>query len=54
MSERVSYGSSELSNSRLPEEDSSDMDSDAYKEVSQIDIASQIFTSIRSSKSANK
>ena len=40
--------SSEPSISRLPEEDSSD------NEVSQIDIDSQISTSIRSSKSAKK
>ena len=45
--------SSEPSTSRLPKEDSSDMDSDS-DEVSQIDIASQISTSIRSSKSAEK
>ena len=44
--------SSEPSPSRLPEEDSSDMDSDSDNEVSQIDIDSQISTSIRSSKSA--
>ena len=43
---------SEPSTSRLPEEDSSDMDSDSDNEVSQIDIDSQISTSIRSSKSA--
>ena len=42
----------EPSISRLSEEDSSDMDSDFDNEVSQIDIASQISTSIRSSKSA--
>ena len=42
-----------LSTSRLPE-DSSDMDSDSDNEVSQIDIDSQISTSIRSSKSAKK
>ena len=46
--------SSEPSTSRLPEEDSSDMDSDSDNEVSQIDIDSQISTSIRSSKSAKK
>ena len=44
--------SSEPSTSRLPVEDSSDMDSDSDNEVSQIDIDSQISTSIRSSKSA--
>ena len=52
MSERVSYGISEPITSRLPEEDSSDMDSDSDNEVSQIDTDSQISTSIRSSKSA--
>ena len=41
--------SSESSTSRLQEEDYSDVDSD-----SQIDIESQISTSIRSSKSAKK
>ena len=46
--------SSEPSTSRLPEEDSSDMDSDSDNTVSQIDIESQISTSIRSSKSAKK
>ena len=46
--------SSEPSTSRLPEEDSSDMDSDSDNEVSQIDIDSQISTSVRSSKSAEK
>ena len=46
--------SSEPSTSRLPKEDSSDMDSDSDNEVSQIDIDSQISTSIRSSKSAKK
>ena len=46
--------SSELSTSRLPEEDSSYMDSDSDNEVSQIDIDSQISTSIRSSKSARQ
>ena len=46
--------SSEPSSSRLPEEDSSDMDSDSDNEVSQIDIGSQISTSIRSFKSAKK
>ena len=46
--------SSEPSTSRLPEEDSSDMDSDSDNEVSQIDIDSQISTPIRSSKSAKK
>ena len=46
--------SSEPSISRLPEEDSSDMDSDSDNEVPQIDFASQISTSIRSSKSAKK
>ena len=44
--------SSEPSTSRLPEEDSTDMDSDSVNEVSQINIDSQISTSIRSSKSA--
>ena len=34
--------SSEPSTSRLPEEDSSDMDSDSDNEVTQIDIDSQI------------
>ena len=48
MSERVSYGSSEPSTSRLPEEDSSDMDSDSDNEVLQIGFDSQISTSIRS------
>ena len=43
--------SSEPNTSRLPEEDSSDMDSDSDNEVSQIDIDSQISTSIRSSES---
>ena len=46
--------SSEPSTSRSPEEDSSDMDSDSDNEVSQIDIDTQISTSIRSSKSAKK
>ena len=46
--------SSEPSASRLPEEDSLDMDSDSDNEVSQIDINSQISTSVRSSKSAKK
>ena len=46
--------SSEPNTSRLPEEDSSNMDSDSDNEVSQIDIDSQISTSIRSSKSAKK
>ena len=46
--------SSEPSTSKLPEEDYSDMDSDFDNEVSQIDIDSQISTSIRSSKSAKK
>ena len=46
--------SSEPSTSRLPEEVSSDKDSDSDNEVSQTDIDSQISTSIRSSKSANK
>ena len=46
--------SSEPNTSRLPEEDSSDMDSDSDNEVSQIDIDSQISTSIRSSKSAKR
>ena len=46
--------SSEPSTSRLPEEDSSDKDSDSDNEVSQIDIDSQISTSIRSSKFAKK
>ena len=41
--------SSEPSTSRLPEEDSSDIDSDSDNEVSQIDIDSQISTSTRSS-----
>ena len=45
--------SSEPSTSRLPEEDSS-ADSDSDNEVSQIDIDSQISTSIRSSKSTKK
>ena len=48
----LAMASSEPSTSRLPEEDSSDMDSDSDNEVSQIDIDSQISTSIRSSKSA--
>ena len=46
--------SSEPSTARLPEESSSDMDSDSDNEVSEIDINSQISTSIRSSKSAKK
>ena len=46
--------SSEPSTSRLLKEDSSDMESDSENEVSQIDIDSQISTSIRSSKSAKK
>ena len=46
--------SSEPNTSRLPEEDSSDMESDSDNEVSQIDINNQISTSIRSSKSAKK
>ena len=46
--------SSEPSASRLPEEDSSAMDSDSDNEVLHIDIDSQISTSIRSSKSAKK
>ena len=46
--------SSEPSTSWLPEEDSSAMDSDSDNEVSQIDIGSQISTSIRSSKSSKK
>ena len=50
----LAMASSEPSTSRLPEEDSSDMDSDSDNEVSQIDIDSQISTSIRSSKSAKK
>ena len=45
MSEIVSLASSEPGSSRLPEEDSSDMDSDSDNEVSQIDIDSQISTS---------
>ena len=44
--------SSEPSPSRFPEEDSSVMNSDSDNEVSQIDIDSQISTSIRSSMSA--
>ena len=51
---RVAMTSSEQNTSRLPEEDSSDMDSDTDNEDSQIDIDSQISTSIRSSKSAKK
>ena len=43
--------SSEPSTSRLSQEDSSDMDFVSDNEVSQIDIDSQISTSIRSSKS---
>ena len=50
----LAMASSELSTSRLPEEDSSAMDSDSDNEVSQIDIDSQISTSSRSSKSAEK
>ena len=46
--------SSEPSTSRLPEEVSSDKDSDSDNEVSQTDIDSQICTSISYSKSANK
>ena len=46
--------SSKPSNSRLPQEDSSGMDSDSDNKVSQIDIDSQISTSIRSFKSAKK
>ena len=46
--------SSEPSTSRLPEEDSSDKDSDSDNEVTQIEIDSQISTSIRSTKSAKK
>ena len=46
--------SSESSTSRLPEENSSGMDSDSNNEVSQIDIDSLISASIRSSKSAKK
>ena len=46
--------SSEPSTSRLPEEDSLDMDSDSDNMVSQIEIESQISTSIRSSKFAKK
>ena len=46
--------SSEPNTSRLPEEDSSDIDSDSDNEISLIDIDSQISTSIRSSKSAKK
>ena len=42
--------SSEPSTSRLPEDDSSDMDSDSDNEVLHIDIDSEISTSIRSSK----
>ena len=45
----LAIASSEPSTSRLPEEDSSDMDSDSDNEISQIDIGSQISTSIRSS-----
>ena len=45
--------SSEPSTSRLPEEDSSDMDSDSDNEVSLIDIDC-LSTSIRSSKFAKK
>ena len=48
----LAMASSEPNTSRLPEEDSSDMDSDSDNEVSQINIDSQISTSIRSSKSA--
>ena len=44
--------SSEPSASRLPEEDSSDMDSDSNRGFTNIN--SQISTSIRSSKSAKK
>ena len=46
--------SSEPSTSRLPEDDSSDLDSDSDNQVSQIDIDSQISTPIRFSKSAKK
>ena len=46
--------SSEPSTSRLSKEDSLEMDSDSDNEVSQIDIDSQISTSIRSSKFAKK
>ena len=45
--------SSEPSISRLPEEDSSDMDSDSDNEVSQIDRQSNLYI-YRSSKSAKK
>ena len=45
---------SEPSTSRLPEEVSSDMDSDSDTEVSQVNIDSHISTSIRSSTSAKK
>ena len=44
--------SSEPSASRLPEEDSSDMDSDSDNEVSQIDIDSQLIYQVF--KSAKK
>ena len=50
----LDMASLEPSTSRLPEEDSSDMDSDSDNEVLQIDIDSQISTPIRSSKSAKK
>ena len=50
----LAMASSEPSTSRLPEEDSSDMDSDSDNEVSLIDTDSQISTSIRSSKSEKK
>ena len=45
MSEIVSLASSEPGTSRLPEEDSSDMDSDSDNEGSQIDIDGQVSTS---------
>ena len=45
---------SEPSTSRLPEEVSSDMDSDSDTEVPQVNIDSHISTSIRSSTSAKK
>ena len=51
---QLAIASSEPSTSRLPEEDSSNMDSDYDNEVSQVDIDSLISTSIRSSTSAKK
>ena len=54
VSERVSYGIFRTQYFKVTRRRSSDMDSDSVNEVSQIDIDSQISTSIRSSKSEKK